>query len=129
MAHGIDPADQAADAGADNHVVRELILFQVLEGAHGRSAFRTAAAQDKGQGGTVSPNRIHPGAHGPHRLGVGRVQPETGRFFVLPLQENREKQYDKQKISFHKPMRGCAARPAGRRRRGCPRPGRRGWWR
>ena len=129
VAHRVDAADEAADARSHDHVHRELVLFQVLERAHGSRPLGAAAAQDEGQRGPALPDPFHPGLHLGDGLLVGRVQAEAGGRGGLRRQDRGSEQEQEKQISLHGTKRGCAARPGGRRRRRCPRPGTRGWWR
>ena len=127
VADGIHSADETADGGSDDHVDRELVLFQVFERTHGRSALGTAAAEYQGYGGAFLPDLIHPGPHGRDRIGIGRVQAESGGGLVLRSGKKRDEKAQKEGDSFHsQSIRDCAGRPAGRRQRGCPPRGRRG---
>ena len=128
VAHRVDAADEAADARPDDHVHRELILFQVLERPDGRRALGTAAAQDEGQRGPVLADLRHPGLHLGDGLVVGRVQSEAGGRGGLRRQDRGSEQEKDEQVFLHQFKHGCAARPAGRRRRRCPRPGMPGWW-
>ena len=78
VSHRIDAADEAADTRSYDHVHRKLVLLQVLERSHRRSALGTAAAEDEGEGGPALADLRHPGLHFADCLFVGRVQAEAG---------------------------------------------------
>ena len=86
VAHRIHAADEAADARSNDHVDRELVLFQIIEGADRRRALGSAPAQDEGHRGPAFSDFIHATPHLPDRLRVGRVQPEAGRRRILAEQ-------------------------------------------
>ena len=92
VAHRIDAADEAADTRSYDHVHRKLVLLQVLERPHRRSALGTAAAEDEGEGGPALADLRHPGLHFADCLFVGRVQAEAGGRSGLRRQDRGQEQ-------------------------------------
>ena len=131
VAEGIHPADEAADARPEDKVHRDAERLDVPDGTDMRGAFRTAAAEDQGDGRPVRADRIHPGIDFPHGFGVGGVEPESGRPAVLRRQGpggERQPCDEAYPFTVHD-VPACVVRRACRRRPGCPRPGTPGSWR
>ena len=95
VTQGVQRAQQAADTGSHHHVHRKVILFQVLEDAHGSGTLGTAAGKDQRHRRTRLPDLGHPVANLTHSLGILGIQAE-GRvhLFLLRKSNNRKEEQE-----------------------------------
>ena len=153
ISYGIKAADEPADAGAEHHIYRYLLLFQGLEYADFGRALGSAPAENQRYSGPVlfASHLVHPFAHPDehHRVGGGvraggrqpdrRLVPDI-RPASLPLPLRPQGQQDQKNKCYvsesshssdcfprcegSSPLRFPPARRAGRRRPGYLRRGR-----